>query len=112
MGDLADAECKKEEFRKEELRGIFALGLLAVLVSFRYAQGHDTIMFNFGAGSFDLVPMLDITIALWSLYAFFMVIGLSVDELPKSITEAFRSTSKAFFVNKLHTIGIFWFCRP
>ena len=98
---------QKEPYRKEELRGIFVLGLLAVLGSFRFAQTTDSLMFSLGQASFNLIPILDITIALWSLYAFFMVIGFSDYELGKNIAEAFQNISKAFLIINFLILGFF-----
>jgi hypothetical protein len=82
------------DFKKEEIRGLFVLGLLAVLASIR-AQS-DKIMVTFGELSFDVIPMLDMTIVLWSFYAVFMVFGLSEDMLGKSASKVFRDTAKTF----------------
>jgi hypothetical protein len=105
--NLAENDENKDQYRKEELRGIFVLGLLAVLVTFRFAQTTESIMFSFGQASFDLVPILDITIAFWSLYAFFMVIGFSDYEVGKNLAEYFRSASKAFLIINFILLGFF-----
>jgi hypothetical protein len=82
------------DLKKEEIRGLFVLGLLAVLASIR-AQS-DKIMVTFGELSFDMIPLLNITIVLWSFYAMFMVFGLSEDMLGKSASRVFRDTAKTF----------------
>jgi hypothetical protein len=80
--------------KKEEIRGLFVLGLLAVLTSVRvqYSKMNVTI----GQSSFDVIVFFDLTIIFWSFYAFFMVFGLSEDMLGKSIAEVCRSAATAF----------------
>ena len=70
------------------------LGLLAVLSSIRiqYAE----LIIKLGQTPIDIIPWIDITIFLWSLYAFFMVLGLSEDLLGKPISSSFREISKVF----------------
>ena len=80
--------------RREELRGIFILGLLAVLVVIRYQN--EPLMVQIGQSSFDFIPWLNLTIILWSLYAFFMIFGLSDDAIGKNLAEMFRNISIIF----------------
>lgn len=80
--------------RKEEIRGLFVLGLLAVLSSIRI-QNSEMIV-EIGQASFNIIFWIDITIVLWSLYAFFMVLGLSEDLVGKPISSSFREMSKVF----------------
>lgn len=82
------------DFKKEEIRGLFVLGLLAVLASIRLQN--EKIMVTIGQVSFDLIPLLNVTLVLWSFYAMFMVFGLSEDMLGKTASSAFRETAKAF----------------
>jgi hypothetical protein len=71
------------ETKKEEIRGIFVLGLLAVLASVRVQ--YSTMMVNIGRSSFEAIVFLDFTIVLWSFYALFMVFGLSEDMIGKTV---------------------------
>lgn len=80
--------------RREEVRGLFVLGLLAVLVVVRFQS--EKLMVPIGESSFDLMPLMDITIILLSLYAFFMVLGISDDVIGKTLAEWFRNISKLF----------------
>jgi len=80
------------EGRREELRGIFALGLLAVLVVVRFQN--ERLMVSVGQSSFDFMPVITVTIMLWSLYAFFMVLGLSDDVIGSSLALMFRNISR------------------
>lgn len=70
------------------------LGLLAVLSAIRIQ--HTEMIVKIGQISFDIIPWIDITIMLWSLYAFFMVLGLSEDLVGKPISSSFREVSKVF----------------
>ena len=54
------------------------------------------MMVDIGQTSLDIIPLLDMTIALWSLYAFFMVMGLSEDVIGKVLSNLSRETAKAF----------------
>lgn len=80
--------------KKEEIRGLFVLGLLAVLASIRVQN--EKMMVTVGQISFNVIPLLDITIILWSFYAMFMVFGLSEDMLGKSASSVFREAAKTF----------------
>ena len=82
------------ETKKEEIRGLFVLGLLAVLTSVRVQYSKMPI--TIGQNSFDVVVFFDLTIVFWSFYAFFMVFGLSEDMLGKSIADACRDIATAF----------------
>ncbi|MEM3490046.1 MAG: hypothetical protein QXO75_10405 [Nitrososphaerota archaeon] len=91
---MNEKEASKSELRVEEIRGLFVLGLLAVLATIRLQR--DKMIVTIGQVSFDIIPLLDITIVLWSFYAFFMVLGLSEDIIGKTTSEAFRNLSKTF----------------
>jgi hypothetical protein len=80
------------EYRREELRGLFTLGLLAVLVVIRFQN--EKLPVKIGQSSIDFIPFINFTIILWSLYAFFMVLGLSDDVIGNSLAEMFRNLSK------------------
>jgi hypothetical protein len=82
------------ELRREELRGLFTLGLLAILVVIR--SQYEQLMVKIGQSSFDFIPLISITIILWSLYAFFMVLGLSDDVIGKTLATMFWNLSKLF----------------
>ena len=91
---MNSTETSKDFRRNEEIRGLFVLGLLAVMVTVRIQT--STIPITLGQLSFDLIPWLDITISLWSLYAFFMVLGLSEDIIGKTVSKMFAETAKSF----------------
>lgn len=82
------------EDRNEEIRGIFVLGLLAVLASVRLQT--DKMIVTVGSAIFNAVIFVDVTIVLWSFYAYFMVIGLSKDLIGDDMAASFRGTAKVF----------------
>lgn len=82
------------DLRREEVRGIFTLGLLAIFVTIRYLSGLPEIT---QVGLFSNVPIhliLDLVIFTWAFYAFCMVFALSGDILPKSVCDWFRALAK------------------
>lgn len=78
--------------RIEEVRGLFVLGLLAVVASIRIQNTEIILAFN-GDG-FNVTIFLDVMIFLWSFYAFFMVLGQSTDMFEEKISSAFKQTSR------------------
>ena len=55
------SQCQSDTtYKREELRGIFALGLLAVLVVIRFQN--EKLMVTIGQSSFDFIPVINITI--------------------------------------------------
>ena len=100
-------EKSSSNFRKEEIRGLFVLGLLAVLASIKVQS--DKIVVTIGQMTVDIIPMLDITIILWSLYAMFMVFGLSEDMLGETTANIFRETAKMFLYFNFLVLGVLSF---
>jgi hypothetical protein len=100
---LDKKEISKDNLKTEEIRGLFVLGLLAVLASIRLQ--YDKMMVIIGQVSFDIIPFINLTIGLWSLYAFFMVLGLSEDVIGKAASEVFRGLSKAFLLLDFVILG-------
>ena len=80
--------------RNEEIRALFIFGLLAVFASIRVQ--YQTLTVTYPNGSFNLAPIIDVIIILWSLYAFFMVLGLSGDTIGKSTAIVLKGISKVF----------------
>ena len=64
--NLTEINSKKEKER-EELRGLFILGLLAVLITTKFQN--EKLMVTIGQFSTDLIPLINITITLWLFYA-------------------------------------------
>ena len=98
-------ETSRVELRREEIRGLFVLGLLAILVAIKFQN--EEIIIKIGKISFDIIPLLTITIISWSLYAFFMVLGVSEDVIGKSASEIFKEFSRAFLALDFLLLGIF-----
>lgn len=99
-----DKKSEIEYHGREEIRGLFVLGLLAVLSSIRVQ--HEEIWVTIGQASFNIIPWLDITITLWSLYAFFMVVGLSGDIIGETTSEISRELSKVFLQFNFVILGL------
>lgn len=93
--------------KNEEIRGLFVLGLLAVLASIRIQSGNIHYFYTIGRLTFDVISLLDFIIATWSFYAFFMVVGLSEDVVGKTISDTSRGISKLFLYVSFITLAIF-----
>lgn len=84
----------REDFRREEIRALFTLGLIAIFITLRYTSGLPTII---QASPFSNIPIhliLDVFILTWGLYAFFMVFASSGEILPKSFCDMCRVIAK------------------
>jgi len=91
---LGEKETLKDKLRIEEIRGVFILGLLAILVSIRFK--YEEFPVHIGQFSFNLIGLVDITIGFWILYAYFMILGISEDIIGKKYSEQFQDLSKSF----------------
>lgn len=103
-------EANEDDLRHEERRGLFLLGLLAVLVAIRF-QNEEMIV-TFQQVNLNIIPLVDLTISLWALYALFMVFGLSEDVVGETLSEMLRSFAKVFLILNfviLALIGTFYF---
>jgi hypothetical protein len=91
-------EKEEEEPRflaREEIRGLFTLGLLAVVTSIRI-QNPSGISLIIDGKPYYITGLIDWMIFLWSFYAFFMILGLSDDIIGKKASKAFRRLSKYY----------------
>ena len=95
----------EEVSRNEEIRAILVLGLLAVFASVRVQ--FSTLELTYPYGTLNLVPVIDILIIFWSLYALFMVLGLSEDSIGKSASNVFRELSTSFMKYSFIFLGAF-----
>ena len=93
--------------RRDEIRALFIFGLLAVLASIRVQNSQ--LIVTIGFGSVDLIPYIDFIIELWSLYAFFMILGLSGDVIGKRIADSFSGISIVFLQISYFTLAAFAF---
>jgi hypothetical protein len=98
-------ESEKARDRREELRGIFTLGLLAVLVAIKFQN--KTLMVIVGKTRVDIIPLINVTIVFWSLFAFFMVLALSRYVIGKTLAGVFQTISKAFLLIYFVLLAIF-----
>ena len=80
---MSKQENELSDERREELRGLFTLGLMAVLITLRVTKTEITF-YLFGQ-IYIMTGIIDIALVLWGLYALLMVIWLSNDWLPKKI---------------------------
>jgi len=72
---------KLADWQREEVRGLFTLGLMAILITLRVTQTEITI--NLFGHSYIITEIIDITLVCWGIYAFLIVVWLSSDWLPK-----------------------------
>jgi len=100
-------ESPRDELRSEELRGLFILGLLAILVSYRVQN--ERIIVTIRRVNFNIIPLLDITIIFWVSYAFLMVVGVLEDIVGKTISRVFREFSVLFLTMDFWSLGFYFF---
>lgn len=81
---------------REEIRGLFTLGLLAVVATVRiqYQNREITVLIN--GMQYVITPFFDVMIILWSFYAFFMVVGISDDIIGQKASKIFRNVSRYY----------------
>jgi hypothetical protein len=91
---LNQKESQRSYFKREELRGLFVLGLLAVVASVRIQSKNITFIIN--GNPYDVAVFLDIMLITWSFYAFFMILGLSEDIIGKKSADLFREVSTQY----------------
>ena len=104
MEEHSVQKVSSDKLRTEEVRGLFVLGLLAIMIVVRYQNSKLPV--SMGSITFDLIPLLDITIILWSLYAFTMVLGLSGDVIGKTLADAFWEEAKIFLRFDFMLLGL------
>lgn len=73
-------ERKKREER-EERRGLFTLGLMAILITWRISQTKIVL------GNLEFTSVIDFVLALWGMYAFLMIVSFSTDLLPERVCD-------------------------
>jgi len=91
---------------REEIRGLFTLGLLAVVASIRiqYQDREMTVPIN--GTNYVVTPFFDWMIFLWSFYAFFMVMGISDDIIGEKTSSIFRRMSRYYLYFSFLTLGL------
>jgi hypothetical protein len=90
---------------REEIRGIFTLGLLAVITSIRIQYQGREITFQINGTNYIVTPFFDVMIILWSFYAFFMVMGISDDIIGEKTSRIFRTTSRYYLYASFIILG-------
>jgi len=100
---LGEKEDLKDKLRVEEIRGTFILGLLAILIAFRFK--YEALPIRIGQYSYDFIRLVDITILLWFFYAVSMILGVSEDILGKKWSERFQNLSKSLLELHLLSMG-------
>jgi len=98
---------------REELRGLFVLGVLASLLAGR--ENYKSVKIPFGTIEVDAIIFANLILLLWGMYAFFMALSISDDVLPdfiRPISEIFSSIALVFFMIGILFItylGVFFF---
>lgn len=90
------------EIRREEIRGIFTLGILAILFTLRdYLDtsklDSNSMLYALMSNTFleKLIPFaIDFTLVFWLAYAIFMVFGFSQDIIGVRLSEFFRNFAR------------------
>jgi Flp pilus assembly protein TadB len=91
---------------REEIRGLFALGLLAIVVSIRIQYQDKEITVPINGMNYVVTPFFDAMILLWSFYAFFMVMGISDDIIGEKASSIFRSISRYYLYSSFVILGL------
>jgi len=110
-------EEKSEGYKIHELRGLYVLGVIAVLATIRFSVGENQIvMYIFGI-SVNLLTYIDPILVFWSFYAIMMVFGLSKDIIGDPVSKAIIEGSRTILALSLYLLaglfvitifGIFW----
>lgn len=87
---------KEEEWRREELRGLFTLGLMAILVTLRIGQ-HE-IVFPIMGQNYIFTGVIDFTLACWGVYAFLMIVSFSTDFFSERVCRVSYAIGLSFLV--------------
>jgi hypothetical protein len=112
MPDESEDESEKPTriyLGREEIRGIFALGLLAVVTTVRiqYIALNRDITILIDGKPQNITPFFDAMIVLWSLYAFFMVLGISDDIIGEKACRGLRRISRYYLYVSFLILGLF-----
>ena len=101
---MSERKSRSSYFKREELRGLFVLGLLAVVASFRIQN--EELMIIIEEKSYNVVVFLDVMLVMWSLYAFFMVLAFSEDIVGKKSASMFREVSTNYLYFSFAMLGL------
>jgi len=89
---MVESREKPNQYRREEIRGLFLIGILAILIAYR-SQGQKLI-FYYSKVEYDLTWIVDMTILFWVLYGIFMVFAFSEDILGEGFSSFFDTIGK------------------
>lgn len=84
---------------REEVRGLFVLGVIATLLAIR-----DSLNFRLVAWGFSGRDLTDVLIAFWGLYAFLMAIGVSGDLVRRGVARIAIVVARLMFS---YGLGVF-----
>jgi hypothetical protein len=91
---------------REEIRGLFTLGLLAVIATIRIQYQNREITIPIKGTQYVITPFFDVMIIMWSLYAFFMVLGISDDIIGEKACKGLRTVSRYYLYGSFLILGI------
>jgi hypothetical protein len=111
MPDKSEDESEKPTsiyLGREEIRGLFTLGLLAVVTAVRiqYMVLNREITILINGQPQIITPFFDAMIILWSLYAFFMVLGISDDMIGEKGCIILRRISRYYLYISYLILGL------
>lgn len=86
---------RSDKLLKEEVRGIFVLGVIGTLLAL--GRGLDVIVFS----NVSLATLTNCLVLYWGIYVVLMAIGVSDDIVKPSITELCNTLAKVYFVGGL-----------
>ena len=96
---LSESNKKIKKDRREEIRGLFTIGILAILMSYRLQD--KELEFTYLEKSFNLTFLIDITIVLWVLYGICMIFSFSDDIFGEGFIIIFKNLGKYFMTLSL-----------
>jgi hypothetical protein len=93
---------------REEIRGLFTLGLLAVLAAVRiqYIALNKEITILINGKQYAVTVFFDWMIFLWSFYAFFMILGISDDIIGEKASKGLRRASRYYLYASFVVLGM------
>ena len=90
---------------RENIRGLFTLGLLAIVATVRAQFQSTAITWAVNGKSYDVTIFFDVMIILWAFYAFFMVLGLSDDIIGEKAAKLLRRNSRFYLYFSYFLLG-------
>jgi len=97
---------KPQELRKEEVRGIFTIGVLGLLYAIRAVYGGKYSIAIFGNTTIPLSDAIDAVFLPWIGYILLMCVGIS-DDLFRHPRVRFLPEKSKEFAHSMFMLGIF-----